>query len=94
MREVVVERRQHLLVQLLERDQRGARGAVAALPADLLGVARDEIANPLLDLLDEALRPELDDVVALARARIGLDVDDGDIAEARGAPVDLRPARH
>ena len=59
-------------------------------PGDLLGVARDEVADPLLDLLDEPLRAELDDVVALARARVGDDVDDDDVAEARRTAVDRR----
>ena len=94
VRELVVERRQHLLVQLLERDERRARGCRRRpRQATCVGVAGGEAANPVLELVDQALRAELDHVVALARALLGHDVDDRDVAVARGPPVDRRRAR-
>src|SRR5579885_944 len=90
LREVVVRGRQHLLVQLLQRHRPGLAGAVRELPGDLAALSREHAPHRLLDLVDEALRAELEHVVALAVAGGRDDVDDGDVAGLGGPRVDRR----
>ena len=81
-RQLVVERRQHLLVQLLDRDGGAAASSRRRAPSSRRSsrpTSRRMIAA--LDLVDEPLAAELDDVVAVG-AVLGDDVDDGDVALA------------
>src|SRR5919202_7767 len=63
--EVVVERRQHLLLDLLHRRLDVAEAVVGELEADLARLAGGHADQLLLELRNEATRPELDDVVLL-----------------------------
>ena len=75
-RELVVDRREDLLLHLLERDLDGALLAICEFEFDLLGLARRHPEDPLLDLLEHAAGADLHDVVTL-RLAAGLDqVDD------------------
>ena len=87
-RQLVVERRQHRLLELLQ----GRLGLLLApfgvrVP-DRLRVARAHPAETAFDVLDEAARAELDDVVALGLSRLVDEVDDHDVAVLRRAVLD------
>ncbi len=87
LRQLVVERRQHALLDLLDGDGRRALRAVRELVGDLALLAGRQTAHTVLDLLDETLRAELDDVVALGGAVVRDEVDDDGVALLRrGAP--------
>ena len=88
LRELVVERRQHALLDLLEDDGRVAARAVGELVGDLALLAGGEPADAVLDLLDEPLGAELDDVVALRGAVVGDEVDDHGVAVGGRAALD------
>jgi hypothetical protein len=89
-RELVVDGREHLLLQLLDGDVDRLARVVGELDLDrarVVGRGADEAA---LDLLEQAPRAELYDEVALdVPARLD-HVDDDDVALARRAPVDGR----
>src|SRR5262249_26437243 len=74
--EVVVERRQDALAHPLDDDVRLAAAAVGQLVGDLAALTGREAAHTVLDLLDEPLRAELDDVVALRVPVAGFEVED------------------
>ena len=73
--EVVVERRQHLLLDLLDRRGEGLRRPVGELERHLLRVAGAHPDEALLDLLHDGAAAEIDDVVAPCLV-LGDEVDD------------------
>ena len=90
-RQLVVERRQHLLLDLLHRDRDGLLRAVRELELDLLRLAGAQADDALLDLLDDGAAAELDDVVA---PRLALRRDEVDDRRCRrGRPAGPRPGR-
>jgi len=86
-RQLVVERRQHPLLQLVTRhlDLRGR--AVDELLLDLLRLARRQPDEARVELLDHLTRADVDHEVALGRAVIADEVDDDGVAFARRAPL-------
>ena len=72
--EVVVERRQHLLLDLLDRGGEGLRRPVGELERHLLRLAGVHADEALLDLLHDRAAAEIDDVVA-PRLVLGHEVD-------------------
>ena len=90
--EVVVERRQDLLLHVLERHLDRACLALAERVLDLLRLACGHADERLLDLFDDAARAELDRVVALRLAAVGDEVDDERVARLRGT-LDRRELR-
>ena len=82
--ELVVELRQHLLADLLDRDVDVRGRLVRELVGDALGLARGGADERRLDLLDEPAGAELDDRVALRLALGRDDVDDEGVALLRG----------
>src|SRR5207249_1041915 len=93
LRELVVERWQDLLLDLLHRRRHGAHRVVGELERDLLRLARGDADEALLDLLDEAAGADLDDVVALRLPALGDEIDDDGVAVLHGAAVDRRELR-
>ena len=89
-RQLVVERRQHRLLDLLERRLGRFLLAFRGRVRDRLRLARAHPAQASLDLLDEPAGADLDDVVALRLARLVHEVDDEDVAVLRGAVLDRR----
>ena len=87
LRQVVVDRRQHLLLQLLQRHRDGAARLVGQLVGHLAGLARREPDDRALDLLDEPAGAELDDGVALTLAVRRDQVDHGRVALTGGPAV-------
>ena len=88
-RDVVVERRQHLLLDLLHRDGDPPLAPLAALVPKFPRLPRAHADDALLELLEQPARAELDDVVALRLAAAVVDeIDDDDVARLRRAPVD------
>ena len=87
-RQLVVERRQHRLLDLLERRLGRLLLALRRRVRDRLRLARAHPAQAALDLLDESAGAELDDVVALRLARLVDEVDDEDVAVLRRAVLD------
>ena len=79
-RELVVELRQHLLVDVLDRDRDRGAGLVGELVVDLLRLPDARADQRRLDLLDEPAGAELDDRVGLRLARGALQVDDERVA--------------
>ena len=87
-REVVVGRRQHLLLDLVERD-RDLRGrSVGDFVLDVLRLAGRHAGEGHLELVDHPAGAELDHHVAAGFAGRADDVDDDDVA------VHRRPALH
>src|SRR5919201_2037698 len=88
--EVVVQRRQHLLLQLLQRHRGGAGRALRHPELDPLRLAGRGARQRALDLLDEPPGAELDDQVALAVALAGgvTDVDHDDVSRLRRTALD------
>jgi hypothetical protein len=86
-RQLVVERRQDLLLDLLDLDRRRRGRAVGALELDLLGLARRGPGQRALDLLEESARAELDDEVALPLAALVQRVDHQHVACAGGSAL-------
>ena len=79
-RQVVVDRREDLLLHVLERDLDGCRLSVGELDAHLLGLARRHGEEALLDLLEHAAGADLDDVVALGLTVLLDEIDDDGVA--------------
>src|SRR5581483_10693881 len=79
-RQLVVDRRQDLLLQLLERDLDSGLLSVRELVLDALRLARRHADEGLLELFDHAAEPQFDDVVALGVAVGGDEVDDQRVA--------------
>ena len=79
-RQLVVDLRQHLLVDVLDGDRDGGVGLVGEVVRDLLRLPDARADEGRLDLLDEPPRPELDDRVRLRLARRALQVDDERVA--------------
>src|SRR5206468_13117546 len=88
LRQLVVERRENLLLQLLERDRRVRGGAVGLRQFDLLRLAGLGARERALELLDQVARAELDDQIALTLAGLVECVDHEDVARVRRAAVD------
>src|SRR5919197_1927941 len=81
-REVVVERRKHLLLDLLDGGLDRRRRVVRELGLDRLRLADRHSDEPLLELVEEAALAQLDDVVALRLAPAADEVDDERVAIA------------
>ena len=79
-RELVVELRQHLLVDVLDRDRDCGARLVGELVVDLLGLPHARADQRRLDLLDEPAGAELDDRVGLRLTGGALQVDDERVA--------------
>ena len=88
-REVVVERRQHLLVDLLHLRLDRARLAFGDRNLDGRALARAHADERALELRREASAAELDDVVASRVARHH-EIEDEDVARLRRPSVDRR----
>ena len=87
-RQLVVERRQHLLLDLLDLDRRLGGRAVDGLELDLLRLAGGGAGQRALDLLDEPAGAELDHEVALALAVLVERVDHQHVARVGGPVLD------
>ena len=85
-RQLVVERRQHLLLQLLERHLDLRLRPVGELVLDVGRLARRHADERLLELLDHAVEPELDHEVAL-RVAVGADEVDDEGVSCLGRPA-------
>src|SRR4029450_10152738 len=92
-RQLVVERRQHLLLDLLDLDRRLLARAFGGLELDLLALARSGPGQRALDLLDESARAELDHEVALPFAVLVPGVAHTHVARARAPPLDRSELR-
>ena len=86
-REIVVERRQHLLLDLLHRRREGLGLPVRELERQLLRLPGAHPDEALLDLLDDRAAAELDDVVA-PRLVLGNEVDDHRVVGPHRPPLD------
>src|SRR5215831_6753648 len=92
-RQVVVERREHLLLQFLERDGRLDGRAVRLRQLHVLRLTGLSSCERALDLFDEASTAQLDDEIALPFALVVEDVDDDDVTGAGGPILDRRQLR-
>src|SRR5919204_5367926 len=92
-REVVVQRRQHLLLDLLHRRLDDPQLVVWQLEAKLAGLAHRHADQLLLELRNETARAELDDVVLLPLAALADHVEDDGVAQLRGPILHRRQLR-
>ncbi len=92
--DVVVERRQHLLEDLLDGHRRAPPFVLAELVDHVAALADAEAAQGVLDLLEQPPGAELDDVVALRVAVLGDDVDDERVAVVGGTSLDRHEVGH
>ena len=91
-RELVVERRQHLFLDLLHRDLHGRALLAGALELDVLRLADRHADELLLELGKQAAGAQLDDVVPLA-AVLRQQIDDDGVALLGGPALDRRQLR-